>query len=362
MRKSYVPKISVVMAIYNGEKYLRQSMDSVLQQDFRDFEFIIVDDGSTDTTPVIIASYGDDRIVYVKNKKNIGQTASLNIGLNVAKGKYIARIDADDIYLQGKLGKQFVFMEEHPDVTVCGTAGIRIDENGQVLSEFNPLTDMLDINFSIFYRTPVVHVSVMMVRSVILENGGYDENYLYCADFALWSKLIRNKCVITNINKKLTAFRLYSGSLGAVQKLSASGREMTDIIYENITQMLKIPISREQCQDIVFMLFPESDISTVSICRAYLLLINLSRYIYGRRIPMRIHKRLYGQLFWSLVKKGLYLRSQKGPRSVFYDITSLFDQFLGNPTVISIAIVSYCLAAIGEINAYRIKKMFNHMA
>jgi len=350
------PKISVLMAVYNGEKYLRGSIDSVLLQNFRDFEFIIIDDCSSDSTNTILSSYNDDRIIYIRNEQNIGQTASLNIGLNTAKGKYIARIDADDIFMQGKLEKQLVFMEEHPEVAVCGTAGIRIDENGQVLSEFSPFTMIIDINFSIFYRTPVIHVSVMMVRTVILENGGYDESYPYCADFALWSKLILNNYVITNIADKLTMFRLFSGSLGAVQKLSGSGSEMVNIIYENITRLSNIPISRGQCQDIVFMLFPASDISTTAICRAYLLLIHLSHQVYDNKIPTRIYKRLSGQLFWSLVKRGLYLKTQKGSRAVFCDFAGLFGKFVGNPTVVLIAIISYCVATIGKKNAYRIKK------
>ena len=120
------------MAVYNGEEYLYSSINSVLNQTFSDFELVIIDDCSNDKTYNIINDFKDSRIVYSRNIKNIGQTPSLNIGVKLSKGKYIARIDADDLYIDNKLEKQFYFMEKNPEITVCGTQSKCIDENGNI--------------------------------------------------------------------------------------------------------------------------------------------------------------------------------------------------------------------------------------
>ncbi|HAS7841575.1 TPA: glycosyltransferase family 2 protein, partial [Vibrio cholerae] len=116
------PKISVVMSVYNGEKYLGEAIDSILKQTFSDFEFIIINDGSTDKTLEIIKSYmkKDDRIVLV-SRENKGLIVSLNEGLDLAKGQYIARMDADDISIKSRFEKQIEFLDSNPDIGVCGT-------------------------------------------------------------------------------------------------------------------------------------------------------------------------------------------------------------------------------------------------
>ena len=137
------------MAVYNGEDYIELAIDSVLSQSFTNYEFIIVDDCSTDTTPDIILSIQDRRIQYIRNRKNLGQTPSLNIGLQSAQGEYIARIDADDIYLPGKLQKQFNFMENNNNVAVCGTNGLKIDDNGEIIGTHSVPQKSKDILFHI---------------------------------------------------------------------------------------------------------------------------------------------------------------------------------------------------------------------
>jgi len=115
------PAVSVVMPVYNGEKYLRESIDSILNQTYTDYEFIIVNDGSNDKTEEIILSYNDNRIRYIKNEKNLQIVKSLNRGIELAKGRYIARMDADDISLPRRFEKQITFMENNLEIGVCGT-------------------------------------------------------------------------------------------------------------------------------------------------------------------------------------------------------------------------------------------------
>ena len=119
------PKVTVLMPVYNCEKYLRESIESILNQTFKDFEFLIINDGSSDKSAEIVESYNDNRINFVQNEKNIGLAASLNRGLDIAKGEYIARMDADDISLPERLEKQVRFMETNPQIGICG----QLDKN-----------------------------------------------------------------------------------------------------------------------------------------------------------------------------------------------------------------------------------------
>ncbi|MBU1854072.1 MAG: glycosyltransferase family 2 protein, partial [Candidatus Omnitrophica bacterium] len=124
------PTITVLLTVYNGETYLKECMDSVLSQTYRDFEFLIIDDGSTDTTRAIIKSYKDNRIRLIENGRNLSQVTSLNIGLEHARGEYVARIDADDAMLPNRLERQLFFLNSRTDVALAGSWGDAIDERG----------------------------------------------------------------------------------------------------------------------------------------------------------------------------------------------------------------------------------------
>jgi len=115
------PAVTVLMGVYNGELFVRDAIDSILAQSYRDFELLVVDDGSTDTTPAILASYDDSRLRVLRNEENIGLTRSLNRGLRAARGGLIARQDADDLSLPNRLARQVTFLESHPDVVLLGT-------------------------------------------------------------------------------------------------------------------------------------------------------------------------------------------------------------------------------------------------
>ena len=353
------PLISVVMAVFNGAHYLHLAIDSVLTQSFRDFEFVIIDDCSTDNTPDIISSYNDERIVYMRNNDNLGQTPSLNLGLRAAKGKYIARIDADDIYLQGKLQRQFVFMETHPEVSICGTAGIKIDEHGKEITVHAPPRNSNDIFFSIFFiRSPLIHVSVIMRKDIIMEYNGYDERYPYCADFALWSTLIKNKLKIANIHDVLIKYREYSGSIGAIHKLKEFGWEMASIICSNMAELLNMRVSHRECMDIVLLLFPQANVEIEAVCNAYLNLMKVSRAVYTR-VPLRIHFYIKSLFFWSLVKRRFYANSSKDCNTFGKDLPEAIKMYYGSPLLLTIITISYFSSFIGEKSFFRIKRLFD---
>ncbi len=188
------PKISVIMAVYNGEKYLKEAVESILNQTFRDFEFLIVDDGSTDETLKILEEYGerDERIRVIRNSENIGLTKSLNKAIKLAKGKYIARMDADDVSLPERLEKQLAFMEKNPEVGLLGTACYEINSKGEIVGDkFHPSSDK-ELKKTLIKRNPFSHPSVMLRREVFDRVGLYQESIPLAQDHELWFRVVRD--------------------------------------------------------------------------------------------------------------------------------------------------------------------------
>ncbi len=205
-------KISVILSVYNGEQYIKEAIDSILEQSYTDFECIVIDDGSTDSTPAIITRIKDPRIVYLTNEKNIGLVQSLNKGLRVAKGELIARMDADDISLPDRFEKQVGFLDTHPEVGVLGTAMRQIDSSGRTLSVLVVPERHPEILWRMFFGLAVVHASVMMRREVVLKVGGYNNNYQHIEDTELWSRLI-HMTRFTNLSEILYQRHLHTGSI-----------------------------------------------------------------------------------------------------------------------------------------------------
>jgi glycosyltransferase involved in cell wall biosynthesis len=131
----------MIMSVYNGERHLREAMDSILEQTFQDFEFVIVDDASTDSTPAILEGYTDSRLIRLHNQNNIALTRSLNRGLAVTRGEYIGRMDAEDVSLPERLERQVAYLDAHPEVALATAAFIFMDETGNEKIVSRPPTD-----------------------------------------------------------------------------------------------------------------------------------------------------------------------------------------------------------------------------
>lgn len=184
------PIISVLMSVYNSERYLSESIESILNQSFTNFEFIIINDGSTDSSLEIIKSYKDPRICLICNKKNIGLAKSLNIGIKSSCGKYIARMDADDVSFSSRLEKQLDFMEIHLDVGVCGSWSVTFLENKRTLKKVP--TQHKQICTMLLSKNSIAHPSVIMRKS-IFDNYfiAYDESFSRTQDYKLWADMAK---------------------------------------------------------------------------------------------------------------------------------------------------------------------------
>ena len=184
------PKVSVVMSVYNGERYLREAVESILGQTFTEFEFIIVNDGSTDGTREILTAYNDPRIRLVRNEENIGLTRSLNKGLALGRGEYIARMDADDVSLPHRLEVQVRYLDQYPGVGLVACDLQFIDDEGHTLGRsYRSCGNSLVRWYLLFYNYIAAHSHVVFRRDLVANLGGYDETFEYAQDYELWSRL-----------------------------------------------------------------------------------------------------------------------------------------------------------------------------
>jgi len=213
--KSNNPFVSVIMSAYNAEKYVRQAIESVLNQTYKKFEFIIVDDASTDLTPHILKDFKkkDRRIILIQSKNNSGLTKSLNKALKKARGKYIIRIDADDWAYPQRFGLQVNLMEDHPDVVVSGSHIEICDKNLKTKYIRKYRLDDISIRKHLFRYSPFAHPATIW-RSDVLKKERYNEKMTVSQDYELYFRVgIIGKFM--NLNKPLLKLRMHNESISA---------------------------------------------------------------------------------------------------------------------------------------------------
>lgn len=213
MDKNVGPLVTVLMAVFNGDRFLGEAIQSILGQHYQNFELLIYNDGSTDRTMEIINSFSDKRIVSYHHQKNIGYVSHLNHGLSVAKGKYIARMDADDVSFPDRLKAQVEFLERFSDIGICGTYVGLIDEHGSSLGYGQHYTDDAMLRIKLLSDSCFAHPSVMMKKSVLDANCfRYDENYTPAEDYRLWCDLSL-KTKLANLPDILLNYRIHAAQI-----------------------------------------------------------------------------------------------------------------------------------------------------
>jgi glycosyltransferase involved in cell wall biosynthesis len=219
-----MPKVSVAMSVFNGAEYLNGCIDSVLTQTFDDFEFIIVDDGSTDRSAEIIRSYTDSRIILLE-QSNQGIATALNHALRFAQGEYVARQDADDMSLPQRFVKQVEFLDAHPEVGVVGTAAALIDRTGRRFSTFKPFVwhDRLvkELKRGV---CPLMHGAVMLRRTALTQCGAYNPVFNRIQDVELWLRLSQYHR-LANMREVLYQFRKHDSSITQTARIDLRIRE-----------------------------------------------------------------------------------------------------------------------------------------
>jgi len=202
----------VVMSVYNGEKYLKSAVESILNQSFKDFEFIIVDDGSTDESLNILKSFqSHDSRIKIISRENKGLVFSLNEGINLAQGEYIARMDADDISKISRLEKQFKYMKEN-SLVICGTWAEGIDEVGNKIKDMNYPPSEKKIKIFSLLHNPFIHPSVMFRKDIFEKVGGYRKFFKHIEDYELWTRIVF-KYKTGNIPEALLEYRFHGSQI-----------------------------------------------------------------------------------------------------------------------------------------------------
>ena len=198
---SETPPVSIVMAVFNGEQSVARAIQSIIGQTFTDWEFIIVDDGSTDRTLDAIQKFleVDDRIRLVRNAENLGLAQSLNKGIREAKGSYIARVDADDRCLPNRLETQFEAMESDPSIDILGSGAYLVDLSGELRGPSILPKSPTDFHGLAFLRAIVIHPTVMIRRELFERIGLSSEDHLLAEDLELWIRALRASCQIRNL-------------------------------------------------------------------------------------------------------------------------------------------------------------------
>ncbi|AZB31071.1 glycosyltransferase family 2 protein [Chryseobacterium balustinum] len=243
-----VPKISVIMPVYNGEKYLKEAIDSILKQTFANFELLLINDGSTDLTEAIIGSYDDERIVYIKNEKNLGLIKTLNKGLDLAKGEFIARMDQDDISHSERFEKQLIIFEKNTEIGVCGTLFTPFNNSNN--KEYNTIEHPelhKSIKIQLLALCIVGHPTIMMRKNAV-GNFRYDESFQAAEDYELWTRLVTST-QFYNIQESLLQYRIHDTNMSVLENSTQvnnakkiTGNQLKNIGIENSD------FNIEQCQ------------------------------------------------------------------------------------------------------------------
>lgn len=204
-----VPKVSVLMPVYNSEDYLREAIDSILNQTFTDFEFIIIDDSSSDHSREIVESYSDPRMRFYVNEQNMGVAATLNRGLELATGEYIARMDSDDISFPERFEKQVKFLDANLNIAVLGTSVVKFGEVMQP-SPMIYCSNHKKAKAEMVFNSTLAHPTVM-IRKSILDNNQlkYEEKYNGLEDFVLWWRISKLADVVS-LPEVLLKYRIHS--------------------------------------------------------------------------------------------------------------------------------------------------------
>lgn len=235
------------MPVYNANKYVAKAIEGILSQSYSDYEFLILNDGSTDNSEEIILDYRNSRIRYFKSGENSGLIYQLNKGIELAQGKYIARMDADDISLPTRLEKQVEFLEQNPDCAVVGCSLRVVDEKGKLTGEsWQVLTDWERMRIQMLFQPPFPHPGVMMRADVMKESFRYDEAFYLVEDFRLWTEVAK-RFRMGNIAETLLLYRSHGDSTTHIFK-SQQLKNLREIFRQQLS-VFAVNISEANLDD-----------------------------------------------------------------------------------------------------------------
>ncbi len=270
------PKISVIMPAYNAALYIREAIESVLNQSFQNFEFIIINDGSTDETLNIIQSFNDSRIVLINNSKNLGIIKTRNIGLQLAKGEYIAKMDADDVSLPMRFEIQNAYLDDNSEVAVISSKLALMDEKGVLISIW-PEDYYVCGREQIKTVLPIINCigqPTVMIRTKVLKQFGYNNKYINgIEDWGLWLDLLSQNYIIDKLDQVLLHYRVHNNSITVSSNVKGTQKRIVrfklNFLYHNVFKFnwVNRQIIKSVCIDILKLIIPTIIIKGVKILK-----------------------------------------------------------------------------------------------
>ncbi len=298
------PLVSVVMPVHNGARYLREALDSILNQTYENIEFIIIDDGSTDESWSILEAYvhSDNRIKTFRHQQNMGLAHSLNRGFAISEGEYIARMDSDDISFPNRIELQVDFMEQHTDYAIVGSKTELIFNNKKP-SGIIPLTftSYEALKVGSFFYCPFAHPTVMIRKSMIPEQPYHPE--IYVEDYYLWNQILE-QYPCANLNQVLLYYRMHSNQF--TQSKKEKQLDALSSIFKEKFNSLNIPISNQELE--THLLIPGSNPQKLNPQQLNSInnwLAELQDRLLSNNLSNRIHSKIILEKVWEQVcKKG----------------------------------------------------------
>lgn len=231
------PQVSVVLPVYNGAAYLRQTVAAILGQTFGAFECICIDDGSVDDSMKIIEEFADQRVRLYANESNRGISFTTNRGLDLARGEYVALVDQDDLSAPDRLAAQVAFLEAHPEVDICGTAYTHVGKR----KIWRYPSGHEDIDAEMLFKIAMRNPSVMLRRRVVTERGlRFDEGFVCAADYDFFERAAASNCRLANLPQPLLAYRLHGANTSATRN-GLQMREATVVRQRALRRLLDNP-------------------------------------------------------------------------------------------------------------------------
>lgn len=299
--------ISVVMPVYNSEKYVASAIDSILNQTCVDFELLIFDDGSTDKSWEIISQYAkiDKRIVPFRSETNSGYVVHLNNGVMRAVGDFIARMDSDDIALPDRLALQLDFLRSNPNVGVVGTSSIQIDERGRELRVSLRNDASKALLWQSFFTNPLAHPTVMFRKSVVVGAGLYDARKIPSEDYDLWVRVLRVS-LLANLQTPLLKYRQHPNSVSLIKAESQAAHAL-QTLKEHWRYFCKADISTE-CAFFFRNFHKGFEVQSLSVIRSsYFLIIRLYIAVLKRQGVVRyVEADAFNKLVYLTLRAGRY--------------------------------------------------------
>lgn len=238
------PKVSVIMPVFNGEEFLAEAIESILDQTLGDLELIVMSEhGTNEESLAIVEQFKDPRIRHVRNETRLGLIASLNEGIRLSRGKYIARMDSDDVSLPSRLEEQLRFMESNPKVGVVGTRVRYIDEDGKKGAVPRYFWRPGAVRWDMMFNSPIPHPSAFMRRELVVSLRGYDPSAYLIEDYDLWIRM-SHEALIANLKDELVLIRKHGTNI-TVEKREEQNRRATQRAREEMSRILGEEVSEE---------------------------------------------------------------------------------------------------------------------